>query len=196
MTPETLQNNRPDAQLMALTQCCTLGGADAFISHSWHEDPDAKIVALEAWRQRFLIDRRREPRVWFDKFCIDQDNIENSLAALPIYLAGSEKLVVCYGKTYTKRLWAVMELFIFVQMGGLVEDIEFLRIGEDAPSIHSFDATVATCFLKEDADRLFAVVEAGFASLSDFNDEVRNLLASVARNREPVSGYGRSDSAA
>ena len=76
-----------------------------------------------------------------------------------------------------------MELFIFVQMGGLAEDVDFFHIGDDAPRIDSFDASLATCFMKEDADRLFAVVEAGFESLSEFNDEVHMLLASVVRER-------------
>ena len=47
----------------------------------------------------------REPKVWLDKACIDQNNIDESLAALPLYLAGCSQLVVLAGPTYASRLW-------------------------------------------------------------------------------------------
>ena len=56
--------------------------------------------------------------VWLDKACIKQTSIEDSLPCLPVYLAGCSRLLVLAGKTYLKRLWCVMELFIFLRMGG------------------------------------------------------------------------------
>ena len=37
--------------------------------------------------------------------CIDQSNIEASLAVLPIFLAGCKYLLILPGHTYATRLW-------------------------------------------------------------------------------------------
>ena len=50
-----------------------------------------------------------------DKACIDQSNIQQSLACLPVFLAGCQTLLVVAGATYCSRLWCVMELFTFVR---------------------------------------------------------------------------------
>ena len=50
-----------------------------------------------------------------DKACIDQDNIQQSLACLPVFLAGCQTLLVVAGPTYCSRLWCVMELFTFAR---------------------------------------------------------------------------------
>ena len=56
---------------------------------------------------------RASPRAAQDKACIDQNNIEQSLACLPVFLAGCQTLLVVAGPTYCSRLWCVMELFTF-----------------------------------------------------------------------------------
>ena len=48
-----------------------------------------------------------------DMACIDRNNIEQSLACLPVFLAGCQTLLVVAGPTYCSRLWCVMELFTF-----------------------------------------------------------------------------------
>ena len=50
-----------------------------------------------------------------DKACIDQNNIQQSLACLPVFLAGCQTLLVVAGATYCSRLWCVMELFTFAR---------------------------------------------------------------------------------
>ena len=50
-----------------------------------------------------------------DKACIDQNNIKQSLACLPVFLAGCQTLLVVAGPTYCSRLWCVMELFTFAR---------------------------------------------------------------------------------
>ena len=50
-----------------------------------------------------------------DKACIDQSNIQQSLACLPVFLAGCQTLLVVAGPTYCSRLWCVMELFTFAR---------------------------------------------------------------------------------
>ena len=50
-----------------------------------------------------------------DKACIDQSDIQQSLACLPVFLAGCQTLLVVAGPTYCSRLWCVMELFTFAR---------------------------------------------------------------------------------
>ena len=54
-----------------------------------------------------------------DKACIDQKgDINASLKVLPIFLLSSKMFVVLAGKTYTSRLWCVLEMFTFLRGGG------------------------------------------------------------------------------
>ena len=46
-----------------------------------------------------------EQLVWLDKSCIDQTSIDESLACLPVFLAGCRQLLVLAGQTYATRLW-------------------------------------------------------------------------------------------
>ena len=62
-----------------------------------------------------VIYARLASRAAQDKACIDQNNIEQSLACLPIFLAGCQMLLVVAGPTYCSRLWCVMELFTFAR---------------------------------------------------------------------------------
>ncbi len=108
-----------------------LGDCDAFLSHSWHDDGSQKWAALRSWADDFERATGRPPKVWLDKGCIDQQNIDASLAALPLYLAGCDRLVVVAGPTYASRLWCVIEIFTFLFMGGSRERIDVLPIGDD-----------------------------------------------------------------
>eukprot|EP00928_Gymnodinium_smaydae_P072513 TRINITY_DN55865_c0_g1_i1.p1 TRINITY_DN55865_c0_g1~~TRINITY_DN55865_c0_g1_i1.p1 ORF type:complete len:541 (+),score=103.33 TRINITY_DN55865_c0_g1_i1:40-1623(+) len=163
-----------------------LGEIDAFISHSWHDDPDAKWEALQAWRQDFKKRHGREPHCWIDKFCIDQANIMEDLTCLPVYLAGSRSLVILHGSTYLRRLWCIMELLIFVLMGGHIEDVALRRVAGDnfvpAEAVANFAVSDATCTQEQDKDMLFAIVEAGFQNFDSFDRTVRELMTDLERS--------------
>ena len=58
---------------------------------------------------------RATPLVPQDKACLDQGNIQQALACLPVFLAGCQTLLVVAGPTYCSRLWCVMERFAFVR---------------------------------------------------------------------------------
>ena len=45
----------------------TLGMADAFVSHSWHDDGNEKYRVLEKWSLEFKRKTGREPQLWIDK---------------------------------------------------------------------------------------------------------------------------------
>merc|ERR1712039_474003 len=98
------------------------------MGHSWHDPPIEKYDALQEWRRNFIAEHSREPCVWFDKACIDQNDIEADLRGLPLFLSGCKTLLVLCGPTYLTRLWCVMELFTFVHMGGDIDRVTVLRI--------------------------------------------------------------------
>ena len=70
---------------------------------------------MDFLKERFKEKHGREPTVWLDKACLNQANIEESLALLPCYLAGCNQLLIIAGQTYTQRLWCVMEIFTFAR---------------------------------------------------------------------------------
>ena len=142
--------------------------------------------------------------------CIDQTAISASLACLPVFLAGCNKLLVVAGPTYTERLWCIMELFTYQYMGGSAHQITFLPISEakegGAPSLRkagsslgdlkgtdtlaafaSFDARAAKCFKPEEKDALLSVIESGAGSIETFNTSVRQMFAKTASQLQAAS---------
>ncbi|KAJ1640362.1 hypothetical protein T492DRAFT_855047, partial [Pavlovales sp. CCMP2436] len=71
----------------------------------WSDDPGAKWSAICEWRHEFRLAHGREPIVWLDKCCLNQECIADHLACLPVFLAGCNSLVLFVGKTYLHRLW-------------------------------------------------------------------------------------------
>ena len=115
------------APLPSRTRPAELGGVDAFLSHSWADEELAygeKYRAIAAWAERFRTENDgQEPTIWLDKACIPQDDIATSLLCLPIFVSACDSLLVLLGPTYATRLWCVVELFTYTQMGGEREKI-------------------------------------------------------------------------
>lgn len=183
---EDFADNAPDHSLAAKSEACKLQRCDAFISHSWHDDPAAKWEAMQRWRADFVLRYGREPLVWIDKCCIDQMNIEQDLRCLPIFVSGCTTFLVCCGPTYLTRLWCVVEVFSFVHMGGSISNMHFEplckagREKEDFDSlratVENFDARSCDCHLPEDKARMLAIVEEAFGDVSGFNTSVREIF--------------------
>ena len=91
-------------QVYQLSEPCDLADCDAFISHSWHDNVQLKLAKLETWCEDFRSEHGRPPKLWLDKVCIDQANISQDLECLPVFLAGSNCLLILSGLTYTSRL--------------------------------------------------------------------------------------------
>ena len=72
-----------------------------------------------------------------DKACIDQSNIQQSLACLPVFLAGCQTLLVVAGPTYCSRLWCVMELFTFARSERLLHTYSNLLLDRCCATIES-----------------------------------------------------------
>ena len=156
------------------------------MSHSWHDAGAPKWAALDAWARAFERREGRPCRWWIDKACIDQTNITEDLAALPIFLSGCQRLVICAGATYLERLWCIVEVYTFLKMGGSVERIDVLPVGDGAlqAKLRAFDAHECKCFKEEDRQRLLGAVEAGFGHCRRFNALVKvELGAALGRLR-------------
>ena len=137
--------------------------------------------------------------------CINQTDIAANLQALPIFLSGCKELVVLAGLSYPTRLWCVVELFVFIRMGGERDCLRVYELGtisdsETKAAVHSslmrFDASKAQCFLTRDRHHLLAVIESGFGDCKPFNAIVRNIFCEAlglpARTTEERKAKGTS----
>ncbi len=121
------------------------------------------------------------PQLWLDKACIDQTAIESDLQCLPVFLAGCDTLLILAGKTYTQRLWCVLEMFVFLHMGGSVDRIVVIPINmaDEAEAKAMFDQAdvgKSQCYLETDRQRLLGIIEVGFGNFDAFNDIIRNVF--------------------
>ena len=118
--------------------------------------------------------------MWLDKASINQDDIEASLACLPVYLAGCNTLLVLAGPTYTERLWCIVEVFTYLRMGGAPERMIVVPLAGARLDFSSFDAEKAKCYSPEDKRKLLQAITLAFGSCEPFNLLVRSMLASRA----------------
>jgi len=189
ITFDDILDNHPRPELFSKSVPAKLGSCDAFISHSWLDDAEAKWTALQHWRADFIKRHdEREPEVWFDKVCIDQNNIDTDLRSLPLFLSGCRSLVVLCGPSYLTRLWCIVELFTFAHIRQNADDhivdlIPLLKRDHEAEDrqhltdgIKEFDAAACTCYSEEDKEKMLSIILAAYGDLVGFNQDVRNIL--------------------
>eukprot|EP00927_Polykrikos_kofoidii_P082230 TRINITY_DN8115_c0_g1_i1.p1 TRINITY_DN8115_c0_g1~~TRINITY_DN8115_c0_g1_i1.p1 ORF type:complete len:612 (+),score=62.73 TRINITY_DN8115_c0_g1_i1:79-1914(+) len=177
--------------LYSLSEPCQLGDCDAFFSHSWHDDPSSKWEALTLWCQEFMLTHGRFPRIWLDKVCIDQSNIDVDLQCLPIFLAGCNTMFAASGSTYHKRLWCLVEMLVYSAMlvrdgsrdlpvvwliGNTSDDCEANRRGWLNFNVHDCE-----CFQSRDKERFLRVVAAYPGGKDRFNRFIRGLSTTIQR---------------
>ena len=149
---ESLQPHHLDSsleignELYDLSIQVPINGCDAFVSQSWHDDGNAKYKALARWAAKFARENGRQPLIWLDKASIDQTMVHDqqalkqNLACLPVWLGGSQELLMLVGPTYLHRIWCALEVLVFVRMGR-DDHITLLPLdqsgGEAAPTLSS-----------------------------------------------------------
>eukprot|EP00398_MALV-I-01_sp_L67-1_P000640 gene640-207_t len=168
-------------RLYSRTSRTALGECDVFLSHSWHDNGKKKFAALKSWCEKFETKNGRHPRLWLDKACIDQKEIASDLLCLPLFLAGCETLLIIAGPTYTDRLWCVMEVFVFLQMGGSIHRVTVIAIDveDEQEAMSSFevaDINKCKCYLESDRNKLLGIVQQGFGSFEKFNEVIRQVF--------------------
>jgi hypothetical protein len=118
---------KAEAELYAMSAPGRLGNVDAYLSHiDWQDDADSEKMwaALQAWREEFKAKHAdREPKLWIDRFCLNPADAQADRVCWPIYLAGCKHLYISYCGAYLRRLWCVCEVFTFLQMGGLPQQV-------------------------------------------------------------------------
>ncbi|CAE7621381.1 unnamed protein product [Symbiodinium sp. CCMP2592] len=71
------------------------------------------------------------PTFWLDKLCIHQTNQNlkaQQVAALPVFVARSTRMLVLWDDTYFERLWCNMEMATFAQYSESPEKMEFVPL--------------------------------------------------------------------
>eukprot|EP00439_Symbiodinium_sp_Y106_P042229 s149_g5.t1 len=71
------------------------------------------------------------PSFWLDKLCIHQTKEElkaQQVAALPVFVARSSRMLVLWDDTYFERLWCNMEMATFAKYSESPEKMEFLPL--------------------------------------------------------------------
>ena len=101
--------------------------------------------------------------------------------------------MLCVAGARTRRLWCVVEVFVFLQMGGAASNITVVPIGVELASIEavkasfrSFKGEEAECFLPEDRHKLLAVIEASFGDFRKFDALVRGVFIERTTAAEQV----------
>ena len=101
-------NPSPTVETHKLAVPCNTGEIDWFISHSWHDDAKGKWKVLQEEAEAFRQLKGRWPVLWLDKVCIDQQNIQQSLKCLPVYLMACNAMLVLGGKTYVGSITLII----------------------------------------------------------------------------------------
>mmetsp|Transcript_17575 Transcript_17575/g.23011 ORF Transcript_17575/g.23011 Transcript_17575/m.23011 type:complete len:726 (+) Transcript_17575:168-2345(+) len=149
-----------------LSKMCEEGEViDRFVSHSWHDDADAKFDALMRYSKHFKELHGRFPRLWIDIFCIDQDpvSVNNSVKCLPVYLMACNKVLCLGSNKILNRMWCLAELYTVYIMSSRNSEskppLEWMNIDPDFHgSVSRNDISIwgAKCTLKSDEDELRA----------------------------------------
>lgn len=201
LRPEHLQSNQSDTRLNHLSQGALLGEIDYFVSHSWHDDGAVKWTALQRFADGFATEHGRPPLLWLDRISLNQADVQGSLSHLPVHMAGCRGLVILAGRTYCSRLWALLELYVWLAMGKDQACIKMVVLNEGGgstassagngsdgdPVLRSFKRVKvadAGCSNESDREKILGIIEASFASLDAFDRHIsRVLLTSALQER-------------
>ena len=110
--------------------------------------------------------------------------------------------------TDLERLWCMMELFVFLEMGSNLEDIDLCLVHESSEELEDaksseavaavkffeqkfdeFDIFNAQCYDPVQKDKLLAVIEAGFGGMDGFNQVLKKTMAGL-RQKAHMIGEG------
>ena len=208
VTWDEFKENTPNPKCYSKSRAVSFKEIDYFISHSWSDDPHAKWAAVQEMRTTFKKANGREPLVWFDKYCIDQNAIDQSVRRLPIFVVASRKFYVLLGPSYATRCWCMLELFVFkaCQRCGLFSDTELViaPLKTSGTNMHladlasTFNIHHTKCFRDVDRQTIFGIVETAGDGAIGFTEAVRSLAKAageqVGGEMPPVSEMpGASD---
>jgi hypothetical protein len=198
ITLELLSSSVGSAETQAMAVSCKPGEIDFFLSHSWHDDPAAKLRALQKVIAAFKRKNNGEaPLFWLDKCCVDQKRISQSLRVLPIFLASCKRMLVVAGPTYVQRLWCIWELnMILMGAAGGKPALDVIGIGgidvdgsdgtaELYSNLKAFSLRDARCYDPNESRRLHAAIEAAPGGTQAFESAIRGLAGKYGLEASP-----------
>mmetsp|Transcript_23944 Transcript_23944/g.80425 ORF Transcript_23944/g.80425 Transcript_23944/m.80425 type:complete len:232 (+) Transcript_23944:1421-2116(+) len=204
MKQDFFESSHPSSECYEASRPARFGEVHVFLSHSWHDDVALKWAALQTWGSEFRLAHDCEPLIWFDRCCIDQEQIQVGLRCLPVYLSACQDLLCLRGPSYLSRLWCVVELFVFhlinpkgtVVVRALDADADHATAGQDAKLPAAFDVRSSLCTDPEDKDRLMSVIEsaAGKEGIQTFNTWIEEQISGNGRRSGGPSFSKRSSS--
>jgi len=74
---------------------------------------------------------RFSPSFWFDRLCVQQSHEEvkrTTIAALPVFVASSSRMLVLGDDTYFERLWCNLELAIFAKCSSDPSAVQYMPL--------------------------------------------------------------------
>ena len=117
--------------------------------------------------------KQRPALLWLDRACLDQANITESLQYLPVHLAGCKELLILAGPSYTTRMWTLLEIFVFVQMGGDLQKIRVMLIHAESDTalttatldaFKAIDVKLAGCTDPRHKEQILGIIETGMCA--------------------------------
>ena len=104
-----------------------------------------------------------------------------------MFVAWSKSLVILASSSYVERLWCIMELFTWVEMGCKIDAIKIYDIDGGASldeDLSKFKVSRAKCYKLFDMHRLVAVIENAFGDHLNFENEVLQIVQMRRGRRE------------
>ena len=146
----------------------------------------AQVNARVAWHAAQPLAARRSPLAAHTarraSRVTPQDDIEANLASLPVFLAGCSELLLLAGPTYCERLWCVIELFVFLRMGGSLSRVSILPVGGGKTEPAEFRAVASWSRLRNEFGGSGSRIDPD-GSEPSFHTATQMLLARTAQER-------------
>jgi hypothetical protein len=173
--------------------------------HAWLDNPSLKWRALEVWAEEYAAQHGgQRPSVWVDALCADpRDSAAEQLAHTPVLMARSHSLLVLWGPALVDRMCTVLELVLWLALGGEIEHVLVIPIGESEDDFGQVVASVDAFAIMyaqtgEQAVERALVHAFQLATVPRINESVRAYLPTVgdavdeARKRCAQGGDGVS----
>jgi len=128
-----------------------LEACDCFVLYSELDDASQQICALDEWALKFAAAHDRPPMVWWECLCVDDTLAKHELLAhIPIYLAGSARLLLILGPAFASCQYGVSILWCWRALGRRSDEIDVVLAvrspAEARDTVASFDAFHVNAF--------------------------------------------------
>ena len=173
--------NNQDSGLFAKTGKASMGECDAFISHSWRDDPALKWQRMLEFEAEFESKSEgREPQCWLDQ----AGDIDASLKALPIFYYRPATSAASWETPISAACGVCLSSSRSCAPKALLTGScsKPLSVEGSDVFISKLDVRLAGCFLRQDKQRILAIVESSYGSSSEFNTACRQILVAAKQS--------------